>query len=85
MLNVQSKHSGLWGKMKITDYSVTLPFPEPVNIKTRGQIPDGNPKVDISSPTEITAALAAAKEEYIYDAPSERKGVEYPRLKYPEY
>lgn len=54
-----------------------------MNIKTRGQIPDGNPKVAISSPTEITAAFAAAKEEYICEVPSERKGVEYPRPKYP--
>lgn len=43
----------------------TLPFPEPVNTKTRGQIPKGNPWVAISSPTEMTAALAAAKEGYM--------------------
>lgn len=55
---------------------IIIPFPEPVNIKTRGQIPDGNPNVAISSPTEITAAFAAAKEEYICEPPSERKGVE---------
>jgi hypothetical protein len=34
-------------------------------MNTKGQIPDGNPKVAISSPTEITAALAAAKDEYM--------------------
>lgn len=60
---------------------VKVPFPEPVNVKTRGQIADGNPIVAISSPTEITAAFAAAKDGYIYDEPSERKGVEYPRLR----
>lgn len=43
----------------------TIPFPEPVNMKTKGQIPAGNPSVAISSPTEITAAFAAAKAEYI--------------------
>lgn len=42
-----------------------LPFPEPVNMKINGQIPDGSPRVAISSPTEITAALAAAKEGYM--------------------
>jgi hypothetical protein len=31
----------------------------------------------------MTAALAAAKEGYMYDDPSDRKGVEYPRLRYP--
>lgn len=56
----------------------------PVNIKTIGHIPEGSPRVAISSPTEIIAALAAAKEEYIYDEPRERNGVEYPRLRYPE-
>lgn len=60
-----------------------VPFPEPVKTKTSGQIPAGNPRVAISSPTEITAALAAAKDEYIYGAPNERNGVEYPRLRYP--
>jgi hypothetical protein len=54
-----------------------------VKTNTRGQIPNGSPWLAISSPTEITAAFAAANEEYIYDAPSERKGVEYPRLRYP--
>lgn len=44
---------------------MNAPFPEPVNTKSRGQIPDGSPKVAISSPTEITAALAAAKEVYM--------------------
>jgi len=43
----------------------TIPFPEPVNTKTRGQIPNGSPCVAISSPTEITAALAAAREGYM--------------------
>lgn len=42
-----------------------VPFPEPVNIKTNGQIPGGRPWVAISSPIEITAALAAAKEGYM--------------------
>lgn len=60
-----------------------LPFPVPVKTNTRGQIPNGSPWLAISSPTEITAAFAAANEEYIYDDPSERKGVEYPRLRYP--
>ena len=69
------------GKERSVVFSV--PFPEPVKIKTRGQIPAGNPRVAISSPTEITAALAEAKDEYIYGAPNERNGVEYPRLKYP--
>ncbi|CAE5956310.1 unnamed protein product [Arabidopsis arenosa] len=59
-----------------------LPFPVPVKTNTRGQIPNGSPWLAISSSTEITAAFAAAKEEYIYDDPSERKGVEYPRLRY---
>lgn len=62
---------------------IALPFPEPVNTKTSGQIPNGNPWVVISSPTEITAAFAAAKEGYMYDDPSDKKGVEYPRLKNP--
>lgn len=53
-----------------------VPFPEPVKTKTKGEIPEGSPNVAISSPTAITAALAAAREGYIYDAPSERKGVE---------
>lgn len=56
----------------------------PVKTKTRGQILDGSPIVAISSPIEITAAFAEANEEYMYDAPKERKGVEYPRLRNPE-
>lgn len=63
---------------------IKLPFPVPVNTKTTGEIPHGSPSVAISSPTAITAALAAAKEEYIKDAPIDRNGVEYPRCKYPE-
>lgn len=58
-----------------------IPFPEPVNTKTRGDILDGSPWVAISSPTAMTAALAAAREEYMWDAPRDKKGVEYPRLK----
>lgn len=50
---------------------------------TKGQISGGKPCVAISSPTDITAALAAARDGYMYDIPSERKGVEIPRLKYP--
>jgi hypothetical protein len=42
-----------------------LPFPTPVNTNTIGQIPDGSPNVAISSPTAMTAALAAASEGYI--------------------
>lgn len=60
-----------------------IPFPEPVNTMTKGQISGGKPWVAISSPTDITAALAAARDGYMYDKPSERKGVEIPRLKYP--
>lgn len=53
------------GNTKDNQRLMTVPFPEPVNTKTRGQIPDGSPRVAISSPTEITAALAAARDEYI--------------------
>ncbi|KAG7021996.1 hypothetical protein SDJN02_15725, partial [Cucurbita argyrosperma subsp. argyrosperma] len=60
-----------------------IPFPEAVNTMTKGQICGGKPCVAISSPTDITAALAAARDGYVYDKPSERKGVEIPRLKYP--
>lgn len=42
-----------------------IPFPEPVNMNVSGQIPGGRPRVAISSPTEITAAFAAAKEGYM--------------------
>ena len=63
--------------------TLELPFPDPVNTNTIGRIPDGSPNVAISSPTAMTAALAAASEGYIWDCPRERKGVEYPRLKYP--
>lgn len=55
--------------IKVENEAITInfgiPFPEPVNTKTRGQICDGSPMVAISSPTEITAALAAASEEYM--------------------
>lgn len=51
--------------MDVYELQISIPFPDPVNTKTRGQIPDGNPWAAISSPTEITAALAAAKEEYM--------------------
>jgi hypothetical protein len=61
------------------------PFPSPVNTKIVGEIPDGSPSVAISSPTAIIAALAAAREGYIWDAPRERNGVEYPRFKYPSH
>lgn len=46
-------------------WNMKIPFPEPVNTKISGHIPDGSPKVAISSPTEIIAALAAAKEGYM--------------------
>ena len=42
-----------------------IPFPFPVKTKTRGQIPDGSPIVAISSPTDMTAAFAEAKEGYM--------------------
>lgn len=38
-----------------------LPFPAPVKTKTIGVTADGSPIVAISSPTAITAALAADK------------------------
>lgn len=49
-----------------TDYQgEAIPFPVPVKTKTRGQMPDGSPKVEISSPTDMTAALAAASDGYM--------------------
>lgn len=59
------------------------PFPEPVNTKTRGQIPKGRPADAISSPTATTAAFAAVNDEYMYEEPRDRNGVEKPKLKNP--
>ncbi len=56
----------VWIEQKEEVFAMLIvPFPEPVNTKTSGQIPEGSPWVAISSPTEITAALAAAKEGYM--------------------
>ena len=68
---------------KVNQLKYIIPFPEPVNTMTNGQISGGKPCVAISSPTDITAAFAAARDVYMYDIPSDRKGVEIPRLKYP--
>ena len=46
-------------------FGVVIPFPEPVKTKTRGHISEGNPVVAISSPTDTTAAFAAANDGYI--------------------
>lgn len=81
---IQEFHTFVDAKSKFPTNTILkweVPFPVPVNTNTNGQIPDGNPCVAISSPTEIIAALAAANEGYIYEAPRERKGVEYPRFR----
>ena len=59
------KKKFLWILKDVYKLQTSIPFPEPVNTKTRGQIPGGSPWAAISSPTEITAALAAANEEYM--------------------
>lgn len=74
-----------YGPKRVKGRGGHAPFPSPVKTMTIGEIPDGSPKVAISSPTAITAAFAAAREGYMCDAPRERNGVEYPRFKYPSY
>ncbi len=61
-----------------------LPFPVPVKTKMRGHMPRGRPAFLISSPTARTACLASFKLVYIYEDPSDKKGVENPWLRNPD-